>query len=340
MSRTPHPVVILTPVRNEAWILDRFLAIAAACADHVILADQGSTDGSREIAARYPMVTMVANEGDGYDEAGRQRLLLETARRIVPGPKVLLALDADELIAADGPSRPSWQTMRTAAPGTVVCFERVDLYLGTERCLRHDDWRPLGYVDDGAAHEGRAIHSGRVPLPAGAPRLKLNDVRILHYAALRTAAFAAKLRFYSVTENVLGTCRPPLKRRLRYLNHLDLALGGRLEASRREWFAGWEEAGLDMATVDDPEFSWYDAEVLRAFGRYGTRRFWLDDLWRFDWEAARQWAIAAGYEGMPERPVRPCPDWLVWLMRVVAVAHRRQVLVRQRLSGRRSRRFE
>lgn len=336
---TRHPLVVLTPVRNEAWILDRFLSITSRLADHIIIADQGSTDDSRQIAARYPNVTVIANEADRYGEAERQQLMLEAARQRVPGTKVLLAIDADELIAADAPARPAWHTMLTAAPGTVLAFERIDLYLTTDRCMRHDDWRPLGYVDDGAPHSGRTIHSSRVPLPPGAPRLKLNDIKLLHYAALRTTAMASKLRFYGVTENVLGTCKPTFKRRLRYLNHLDFTEAGRLEDSRREWFAGWEEAGIDMGSVDDPAFHWYDVEVLRAFARYGTRRFWLDDIWRFDWEEARQWALAAGHSGIPDRPVAACPDWLVWVMRVLGLIHRHQVRLRQRLSGRRSRRF-
>lgn len=335
----PLPLIVLTPVRNEGWILDRFLAVTSQLADRIILADQQSTDDTLAIAARYPKVHVVTNDDPGFDEARRQRLLLETARRMVPGPKVLLALDADEIFAADAMDRPGWQTLRHAAPGTILSFELIDLYLTTDRCMRHDRWRPFGYVDDGAEHRGRRIHSGRVPLPAGAPRLKVNDVKLLHYAPLRTAAMAAKLRWYSVVENVLGTCPPVFKRRLRYLNHLDFTGEGRLEASRAEWFAGWEAQGLDMHTVDDPEYHWYDVEVLRAFTRHGAAKFWLDDIWRFDWEACRQWASAAGLEGIPPAPVRAAPDWLVWSMRVLGFLHRHQVWIRQRLSGRKSRRL-
>lgn len=333
------PLVVLTPIRNEGWILDRFLAVTSRLADHIVLADQQSFDRSRAIAAQYPNVTVVANDDPGFSEAARQELLIETARRLVPGPKVLLALDADEIIAADAPDTPGWETMLTAEPGTILCYELVDLIHTPDRCMRHDRWRPFGYVDDGAAHAGRLIHSGRVPLPAGAPRLKLNDVKLLHYAPLRSTGMASKLRWYSVVENVLGTCPPVFKRRLRYLNHVDFTWEGRFEASQPRWFEGWEAVGIDMRTIDDPEFHWYDVEVLRAFRTYGTRKFWLDDIWRFDWEPARQWALAQGLEGMPDHPIRPAPDWLVWVMRALGWVHRHQVWLRQRLSGRRSRRL-
>jgi glycosyltransferase involved in cell wall biosynthesis len=335
----PPPLVILTPVRNDGWILGRFLAVASQVADRVILADQGSTDDTREIAARFPAVSIIPNEDRGFDEAHRQRLLIDEARRLVPGPKVLLAIDADEIIAADATGRPGWRTMREAAPGTILSFERIDLYLRPDRCVRYDRWSPFGYVDDGAPHRGRTIHGNRVPLPEGAPLLKLPDVKLLHYSALRTTGLAAKFRWYSVLENALGTCPAAFKRRLRYRNHVDLTGDGRTEPTRPEWFAGWEALGIDMTTVADPQFHWYDVEVLRAFGRYGTGKFWLDDVWRFDWERCRQWAAAQGFSGIPPEPIRAAPDALVWVLRVADYLHRHQVWLRQRLSGRRSRRF-
>lgn len=332
-------MVVLTPVRNEAWILDRFLAVTSRFADRIILADQGSTDDTRAIAARYPKALVIDNDDPGFDEARRQKLLLDRARAEVPGRKVLLALDADEILAANALEGAGWRTLLATPPGTILCFELVDLYLTTDRCLRHERWRPFGYVDDGAEHQGRPIHSGRVPLPAGAPRLKFNDITMLHYAPLRTSAMAAKLRWYSVVENVLGTCPPVFKRRLRYLNHIDFTGDGRYEPSRAEWFRGWEAMGIDMHTVSDPEYHWHDIEVLRAFARYGTRKLWLDDVWRFDWDACWRWATAIGAPGIPSGPIRPAPDWLVWTMRTLGYLHRHQVWLRQRLSGRRSRRL-
>jgi glycosyltransferase involved in cell wall biosynthesis len=338
MSVRPS-LVVLTPVRNEAWILDRFLGVTSRLADLIIVADQGSTDESRAIASRYPNVTVIDNPGAGYDEASRQQLLVDAARRLVPGPRVLLALDADEIIAADGPGTVGWSTMLTAPPGTVLEFERIDLHLTTDRCLRHDEWRPFGYVDDGAEHRGRSLHSSRIPLPPDGERLRLSGVKLLHYAGTRTTALAARLRWYSVLENTMGTCPAVFKRRLRYLNYLTPPTSTRIERSDPSWFRGWEEVGIDMHTIRDAPYHWYDAEVLRLFRAHGTRKYWLDDVWRFDWEPAREWAIRQGYDGIPERPIRPAPDWLVFVMRVLGWFHRHQVRVRQRLSGRLSRRY-
>src|SRR6185312_9661589 len=123
-------IIVITPAKNEAWILDRFLAVTSQFADVIIVADQHSTDGSLDIYPKYPKVHLVSNNDSNYDEATRQLLLLKTARSLVPDHKrVILALDADEILAADSLNTPGWQSMLDARPGTVLHFEKPDLYL-------------------------------------------------------------------------------------------------------------------------------------------------------------------------------------------------------------------
>lgn len=52
-------IVCLTPVRNEAWILERFLKAAELCADHIVLADQDSTE---------PKIASTAGARGGFNE--------------------------------------------------------------------------------------------------------------------------------------------------------------------------------------------------------------------------------------------------------------------------------
>ncbi len=150
-------------MRNEAWILDRFLQCASTWADHIIIADQQSDDGSREIAARYPKVRLVENPGLGFDEKTRQELLIAEARKI-PGPRILIALDADEVLGANFATSPEWASLLAAPPGTSLWFERADFYPFHESiAIYHAAWL-FGYVDDGRPHEGTFIHGPRVPL--------------------------------------------------------------------------------------------------------------------------------------------------------------------------------
>lgn len=335
----PVRVVVVTPVRNEAWILERFLSVTSRFADHIIIADQGSTDGSRAICRRYPKVTLLDNPAERFNEEEFRPLLLRHARASVPMPRVILALDADEVLAANAIRTPAWRTLLAAPPGTILCLERVDLYDTPDRCMRHDLLTPLGYVDDGAEYATRPLHGPRIPISHDGRRLQLPDIKVLHYSALRPSALAAKVRWYCVMENARRSCPNVFKRRLRYAMHVDLTGAGRMDRTPPEWFSGWEEMGIDMRSVVQERYDWHDFEVLQYFREHGAKRFWLDDIWGFDWEACRQYAKGRNLPGIPDIPVRPPPRALVLAMRVLSALHRIQRRLRHRLTGRSGPRF-
>lgn len=319
----PHPIVVLTPVRNEAWILRRFLEVTSRFADQILVADQHSSDASREICAGYPLVTVIDNDAAGFNEAERQKLLIDAARRLVPGPKVLLALDADEILAANAVGSAGWQRMLTAAPGTIIEAEMCDLFQSADRCIRYESPVAVGYIDDGAEHSPRKIHSDRIPTPASAPRLWLSDVTVMHYALTRLDAYRSRTRFYSVVENVLGTSNV-LQRRRGYAGNYDFVSsqslaesGGRIGPTPPEWLKGWEDLGVDMRTIPTAAYYWHDFEVLKYFRAHGAERFWLEDIWAFDWNACRSAAQERHAADEALRPVRSAPVAIQAFMRLV-----------------------
>jgi glycosyltransferase involved in cell wall biosynthesis len=314
-------LVILTPVKNEAWILERFLAVATRCADLVIVLDQNSSDDSVQICRRFEHVHVVANPGREYDERLRQQLLIEEARRLVPGPRVLLALDADELVAANAIKTADWRAMLEARPGTVVFFEKPDLYESVSRCIRYATPWPLAYCDDGVPHDGRLVHSIRIPMPEHAKRLVLEQAKIVHYGLARPGAQRAKTRFYSVVENTRRTQRSVLLRRWAYAADRNYGGGGVVTIPDEEWFVGWEAQAIAVRSIADTEYHWQDFEVLRFFQRYGTRRYWLDDIWDFDWEACRFEGLKRGERGLPQARVKYPPRSLQWACRRLSAAH-------------------
>lgn len=290
-------LVVITPIRNEEWILDRFLAVTSKFADLILILDQNSTDSSREICCRFPKVVLLNNPSTEYDEASRQQRLLAEARERVSGNRFLLALDADELVAADAPASAGWEKMLSAAPGTVVYLEKVDLLAPLDRAVRYEPW-PLGYVDDGTIHIPSKIHSIRIPMTPDAPRLVINDAKILHYAFTRPTAYRAKQRLYAVLEAINSTS-PLRHRRITYAANRDWTSGHRVEPVVPGWFTGWETVGINMRTVHDVTYSWHDFEVLRLFAIHGVDRFRFDDIWDTDWEACRQVGLKRGEPGMP-----------------------------------------
>jgi glycosyltransferase involved in cell wall biosynthesis len=328
-------IVVITPVKNEEWILERFLEVSEKFADAILILDQGSVDRSTDICSRFDKVHVLHNQDERFNEADRQRRLLEAAREMVPEPRVIMALDADEILAADALNAQGWKTVISAEPGTTLFFEKPDLYFSTRTCLRFRTPMPLAYADDGAPHAPKKIHSYRIPMPERGKRVHVGDVKILHYGLLRPNAQASKFRFYSVTENVIGTTSSAFARRGHYSTRHNYTLAAdSVESSPNSWFKRWQEAGIDMHTVNGSQYYWYDFEVLRHFRGFGERRFWLDDIWDFDWEACRQFGIEQGLEGLPERPIMPAPMWLKPFANVGSAAYLRMKELKNRMMNR------
>lgn len=316
MTSEVPKIIVITPVKNEEWILDRFLSVTSQFADYIIIADQCSTDRSIEICKQFSKVTLVSNPNDQYDEASRQVLLLNIARDLVPGRKIILALDSDEILAANAMQTLGWKSMLQAQPGTVLFFEKPDLYLTPNQCIRYAIPWPIGYVDDGAVHNPKKIHSIRIPMPKDAVHFYIHDVKIIHYALTRPFGQAAKMRFYSVVENILATKKLFL-RRTAYSSKIDWRMNGIIEPSPKIWFLEWENLGIDMFTVCEQVYHWHDYEILKYFEKYGLRRFWFDDIWDFDWESFRLYAKGKNMNGIPNFRITKPPRIILTLLNIL-----------------------
>jgi glycosyltransferase involved in cell wall biosynthesis len=302
MSERPS-IVVLTPLKNDAWILRRFLAVTSLFADRIIIADQGSTDGGLEICREFPTVTVIDNSASAYDEASRQRLLIAAGRAAVPMPRILMGIDSDEIFSADSVNSADWLRMLTAPPGTVVFCEKPTLFLSPSTVERRPvDFRVAFVDDDVSPHSASRVHSPRVPMPEGAPQLVLAELKLLHYALTRPEAQKAKFRMYAALENLMATKTAYWRRRY-YWHGRVWRPNGPLEPTPPEWYAGWEARGIDMTTIEDVQPYWQDVALLDLMYEHGARRFWLDDVWEKDWERFRREL------GRPQRVDQP--PWLV-----------------------------
>ena len=79
------------------------------------------------------------------------------------------------------------------------------------------------------------------------------------------------------------------------------------QQSPPEWFKGCEDIRVDMHTIPHQKYYLYDFEVLKYFNKHGVRRFWLDDIWEFDWEACRLHARSIGINDVPDKKISSPP---------------------------------
>lgn len=204
MSRPLH--IVMTPVRNEAWVLRAFLEATSLWADYIIIADQMSTDGSREIARECPKVIMIDNRNPEFNEAERQSMLVAKAREVAAGRDTLLwGLDADEVLSANFMETDDWQRILDSKPGDVFWFKWAEICPDRKSYwISSGTYYPWLFHDDGKEPHGnyvRNMHSMRIPYPKDEKQMYyVDDFRVLHLAYLNQYRVESKRRFYQFVD--------------------------------------------------------------------------------------------------------------------------------------------
>ena len=206
MTKNQPLIIVLTPVRNEAWVLRAFLEATSLWADYIIIADQMSTDGSREIAKEYPKVILIDNKNPEFNEAERQSMLVAKAREVAAGRDALLwGLDADEVLAANAFETEDWKHIMNSVPGDVFWFKWAEICPNQkEYWLSPTTYYPWLFHDDGKEPHGnyvRNMHSMRIPYPIEEKQMYyVDDFRVMHLAYLNEHRVASKRRFYQFVD--------------------------------------------------------------------------------------------------------------------------------------------
>lgn len=303
-------IVCMTPVKNEGWILDTFLKCASRWADHILVADQRSTDDSREIVARHPKAILVDNPSPVFNEPERQKLLIEHARAIPAERRILVALDADEILAGD--FQAFRDTVSTTTAGTTLAFPWLNVRDDGRRLWRKSDARePFGWVDDGSPHVGSKIHSRRVPGTDASPRLELDAFPVLHLQYIDWARMRSKHRWYECYERLQFPEKSAVQI-YRFYHHMDSRSAGELQDVPEDLLRSYRSQGIDpFVHTKESDYRW-DNEVADLLREHGPERFRNLDIWDKDWSAV---FTARGIRGPfvpPRRSVleRALGSWL------------------------------
>ena len=275
-------IICLTPVKNEAWILDRFLQCASLWADHIIIADQMSTDGSREIALKYPKVQLIDNKSEEYNEYERQKLLLVEARRIYCSqrPNLLITLDADEFLSSNFLNSPEWEVINQQPKGTIIQFNRLNIHPDLRSYWAGGDQFPWGFMDDCISeHEGTLIHSNRIPLPNNALTYHCHDIKVLHYQFTDWARMQSKHRWYQCFEMINRPHLHPISI-FRIYHHMYAIDKSQLLPLKPEWFDFYEKKGIDMHSIHQEKTYHWDKQIEAYFEKYTPQYFALLDIWQ------------------------------------------------------------
>lgn len=284
ISRMRPKLICMTPVRNEAWCLDVFLKCASLWADYIIIADQDSTDGSREIASKYPKVILVKNNGNNYNEDERQKLLIKEARKI-EGPRILVTLDADEVFTANFNETNDWQRILNSKPGEVFGFQWANITPDKTKYFLSSYYYPWVFHDDGITEHRKYvkwIHSMRIPYPQNADLeyYNVHDFKVFHFARINQKRVDSKNRFYQCLVNTIESDAHFISLFRTYHHKKE-----KIYTIPSEWVRNYEKNNLkiiEQLYLSESLF-WYDMVVKEQFVKYGFSKFKYLDIWDKQW---------------------------------------------------------
>ena len=270
----------MTPVKNEAWILNAFLKVTSIWADYIIIADQNSIDNSREIALQFPKVILIENKSDKYNESSRQELLINRARQI-KGDKILFALDADEIFSANFIETNDWHKILNSVPGDVFWFKWANIFSDKKHYWESKNHFPWVFHDDGnEPHKNYAknMHSMRIPYPIHEKQMYyVNDFKVLHLAYLSPKRTIAKLKFYQIIDYQLNKRNSIVLSR----SYQQPQTKGLIYKLPKDWvytqkvhlFDLFEEINLSEMNL------WYYDNITEIFEKEGINKFLKINIW-------------------------------------------------------------
>lgn len=281
MSSPIH--IVMTPVRNEAWVLRAFLESTSRWADYIIIADQMSTDGSREIALSFSKVILIDNNNPEFNEAERQAMLVAKAREVAAGRDTLLwGLDADEILAANTFETKDWQHILNSVPGDVFWFKWAEICPDREHYwMSKKKYYPWLFHDDGKEPHGnyvRNMHSMRIPYPIDEKQMYyVDDFRVLHLAYLNLFRIQSKKRFYIFIDWEMNNRNPiTLARAYAYTKRFDMIL-----PLPEEFLYSQQRGGFDMWEKIDTESRsfWFDRYIVERLTKYPRKKIRKLPIW-------------------------------------------------------------
>ena len=301
-------IIALMPVRNEAWIIDRTIRVLSTFCDHIIVADQRSTDGTRQILERFsPLVAVIDNPNTFHSTSIRWKLLEEA--RSFDGDNFIFLIDADEIPTANIKDAAVLNSFIDLKPGSALEIPWIQLWRHP-LWWRHDDsiwsqrWIPVGLRDDRSVKYGPVIHPNdhNARIPECRHLVRSEEVKLIHYQFVLFERKRSKECWYRASEAVeLGAGK--VKDINYYYRVARDERNVHLVPIDPAWISGWQEMGIDLMHFQEEPLYWYDVEVLRWFNEKGLAYFASLDLWDVNWEAKRQLAIAQGFEGIPEESI-------------------------------------
>lgn len=266
-------VITLVPVKNESWILRSSLNNFSSFSDHIIIADQNSSDSSLEIYREFSKVQVIQNNEEGHSNKVRW-ILLEEARKI-PGNNLILCIDADEMISPQAVEYIKSEIKDESA--VAFQFNWIQLWKSTDKYRVDGVWKEnkkvIAFLDDRKVDYEKTFvindHTSRTP--AIDKIVDVSSYPLLHFQYVAWDQTQMKQAWYRCSELIAG--KDPKKINLKYSITLETSKT-KLLATPTQWLAD-----IDISNIQNPTSSWHFDEIVQWFNQKGIEFFEPLQIW-------------------------------------------------------------
>jgi len=271
-------VIALLPVKDEAWVLEHTLRCLSAFCDVILVHDQQSTDGSRDIGKRFSKVVWIDSPVSRICVEARWQLF-DIARQY-DGDNLLWCTDADELVSPAVIQR----LVEGAALRSGVVVDALYCHFWNSRDKYRTGlgayspyWKPVAIVDDRRVDYDRSgvlpIHDERVPIATDAARIRTGPVPVLHLQWLLPNRSQMRQAWYRCAE------WRQRKRSAAEINEFYAVTLPRWHVPTAPIPADWLGGMTLPDTEIDREPAWHQAEILAWFDAHGIELFEPLEIW-------------------------------------------------------------
>lgn len=299
-------IIVLTPVRNEAWVLRAFLAATSLWADYIIIADQMSTDGSRDIYREFGdeairrkaqgehccELILIDNNRKEMHMAATRKLLFDAAQNLIkrsglPNENfILFAMDADEFLTGNFMETKIWQQMMGSNPDDVFCFRWKNVCRDQKSFKYYGPYMPwVEHASDDlweGTYPDNVIHEWRLPWSPNTAKdreFRSDEISFIHVGGLPEKKIFHKNIFYQVS-TIAKVEHVNIVRHWRQYhtisNHLEV-----VHPLTELDFKIYKENGIDILGLLNlkDEAIHLKNETLGYFDRFGLKKFGVLDIW-------------------------------------------------------------
>lgn len=275
-----RPLLIVTScTRNYGWVTRAFLEGNTRWADYIVIVDQMSTDGTREMCAEYKNIVIVDDPDMTYKENTRAKMGFMKGRELAAGrDAIYFALDIDEVLPANWMQTEDGKKILASQPGDMFQLEWANIMPDGEHYTQ-PEWQYKIFHDNGMDWQDTGkmqMHTPLLPYSTwDVEPTKVHDFPLIHFGEYNEIWIKYKRIYYQFLEVQQHRSKSAISIFRRYHlieNHDDLEI----KPIKKEWsFEDVDVIGL-VDVASQPIFVQYIKDVIQ---KEGIKKFQLIDVW-------------------------------------------------------------